>query len=107
MVPTPCFGGVACWNARPPKSARGATVRKYCAFTVNVPLESENEQTAAEGLRETVSMSGLTAYLQVFRAGGEKVGKRLQKGAGHGSRGAPDCIFTVLWKHVASIVFSQ
>ena len=51
-------------NPRPPKSARGATVRKYCVFTVKVPLESENEQTAAEGLRVTVAVSGLTAFLQ-------------------------------------------
>ena len=64
MVPTPCFGGVALLNPRPPKSARGATVRKYCVFTVKVALESESEQTAAEGLRVTVHMSGLIAFLQ-------------------------------------------
>ena len=60
---------------------------------IKVPLESQNEQSAAEGLRVTVSMSGLTAYLQVFRAGGEQVGKRLQRGAGHGSRGGRPTAF--------------
>ena len=61
-------------------------MRKYCVFKVKVPLESENEQTAAEGLRVTVSMSGLTAFLQVLRASNIKVSKRLQRGVGDGSR---------------------
>ena len=53
-----------------------------------MPLESENEQTAAEGLRVTVAVSALSAYLQVFRAGGEKVSKRLQRDVGYGCREA-------------------
>ena len=69
-------------------------MRKYCVFTVKVPLEGENGQTAAEGLRVTVSMGGLTAFLHVFRAGNRKVSKRLQRGAGHGSHERFDCIFT-------------
>ena len=38
--------------------------------------------------RVTVPGSGLTAFLQVFRAGSIKVGKRLQSGVGYGSREA-------------------
>ena len=55
---------------------------------MKLPLESENEQTAAEGLRVTVHMSSLTAYLQWFRAGGEKVSKRLQRDVGYECREA-------------------
>ena len=51
-------------------------------------LESENEQTAAEGREVTVSMSGLTAFFQVFRASSIKVSKRLQRGVGYGCRAA-------------------
>ena len=54
----------------------------------SVAPESENEQTAAEGLRRTVSMSGLTAFLQVLRARKRKVSKRLQRGVGDGGREA-------------------
>ena len=68
-------------------------MRKYCVFTVKVPLEGENGQTAAEGLRVTVAVSGLTAFLQVFKASNIKVSKRLQSGAGHGSSERFDCIF--------------
>ena len=49
-------------------------------------LESQNEQTAAEGLRETVAVSGWTAFLQVFRARNTKVSKRLQRAVGYGGR---------------------
>ena len=63
-------------------------MRKYCVFTVKVFLESQNEQTAVEGREETSAMSGLTAFLQVFRASGSKVSKRLQRGVGHGCREA-------------------
>ena len=62
----------------------------------SVALEGENEQTAAEGLRVTVAVSGLTAFLQVFRASNRKVSKRLQRGVGHGVHERFDCIFTVL-----------
>ena len=72
----------------------GATVRKYGVFTVKVLLEGENGQTAAEGLRVTVAVSGLTAFLQVFRASNIKVSKRLQRGVGYGSREQLACIFT-------------
>ena len=65
-----------------------------CIFTVLLALESQNEQTAAEGLRVTVSLSGLTAFLQVFRASNIKVSKRLQRGVGYGSREQLACIFT-------------
>ena len=73
-------------------------MRKYCVFTVKVPLESENEQTAAEGLRVTVAVSGWTAFLQVFRARNTKVSKRLQRGVGYGSReGAGVHFYGVPW----------
>ena len=38
--------------------------------------------------RVTVAVSGLTAFLQVFRASNIKMSKRLQSGVGHGSREA-------------------
>ena len=73
-------------------------LRKYYVFTVKVTLESQNEQTAAEGLRVTVQVSGLTAFLQVFRASNIKVSKRLQRGVGHGSReGAGLHFYGVPW----------
>ena len=69
-------------------------MRKYCVFTIKVPLESQNEQTAAEGLRVTVQGSGLPAFLRVFRACNIKVSKRLQRGVGYGVHERFDCIFT-------------
>ena len=72
-------------------------IGRWTAFLqCSVALESENEQTAAEGREETSAMSGLTAFLQVFRASGRKVSKRLQRGVGYGSHWPLDCIFTVL-----------
>ena len=71
-------------------------MRKYFVFTVKVPLESNNEQTAAEGREVTVAVSRLTAYLRVFRASNIKVRKRLQRGVGYGVHWPLDCIFTVL-----------
>ena len=65
------------------------SIGRWTAFLqCSVALESENEQTAAEGREEQSAMSGLTAFLQVFRASGSKVSKRLQRGVGHGCRGA-------------------
>ena len=90
--------GVACPNGPPPKSARGATVRKYCVFTVKVALESENEQTAAEGREVTVAVIVWTAFLQVFRASNIKVSKRLQRGVGDGCREAVGLhVYSALW----------
>ena len=63
-------------------------MREHCVFTVKVALESKSEHSAAEGLRETVSLSGLTAFLQVFSVSIIKVSRRLQRGVGHGCREA-------------------
>ena len=72
-------------------------IGRWTAFLqCSVALESENEQTAAEGLRVTVAVSVWTAFLQVFRARNIKVSKRLQRGVGHGSREAVHQHFSVL-----------
>ena len=72
-------------------------IGRWTAFLqCSVALESENEQTAAEGREELVAVSGSTAFLQVFRASGRKVSKRLQRGVGYGCHWPLDCIFTVL-----------
>ena len=64
-------------------------IGRWTAFLqCSVALESENEQTAAEGREVTVAVSGLTAFLQVFRASNIKVSKRLQRGVGYGCREA-------------------
>ena len=64
-------------------------IGRWSAFLqCSVALESENEQTAAEGREVTVAVSGLTAFLQVFRASNRKVSKRLQRGVGAGCREA-------------------
>ena len=65
-------------------SMNGLTAFLQCS----VALESQNEQTAAEGREEHSAMSGLTAFLQVFRASGRKVSQRLQRGVGYGCREA-------------------
>ena len=71
-------------------SMNGLTAFLQCS----VALEGENEQTAAEGREVTVAVSGLTAFLQVFRASNRKVSKPLQRGTGHGCHERFDFIFT-------------
>ena len=73
------------------------SIGRWTAFLqCSVVLESECEQTAAEGREVTNAIGGLTAFFQVFRASGRKVSKRLQRGVGHGVHERFDCIFTVL-----------
>ena len=60
----------------------------------SVVRETQNEQTVAEGLRDTDALSGLPAFLQVFRASPSKVSKRLQRGMGDGCRE----LIPVVWR---------
>ena len=83
-------------------------IGRWTAFLqCSVALASENEQTAAEGLRVTVAVSGLTAFLQVFRASNIKVSRRLQRGAGYGSHELFDLIFTSVLRKVSNRLQSE
>ena len=73
------------------------SIGRWTAFLqCSVALESNNEQTAAEGREVTVAVSGLIAYLRVFRASNIKVRKRLQRGVGYGVHSPLEYIFTVI-----------
>ena len=58
-----------CPIAPPPKSARGATVRKYAVLSIKHALEGVNEHLAAEVCWVTVCTSRFDCYLQELRTG--------------------------------------
>ena len=40
----------------------GATAQEHCIFAVKVALEGQNEQAAADGLRDAIALSGLPDF---------------------------------------------